>query len=62
MRPRSYSEPWSKSWPNNRVETNNNDYGNGEQNISDFLDKYSSIYNKNGRIGIYTIEVSNPIS
>mmetsp|Transcript_26638 Transcript_26638/g.29030 ORF Transcript_26638/g.29030 Transcript_26638/m.29030 type:complete len:399 (+) Transcript_26638:203-1399(+) len=69
-RPRAMSEPWSSNNPYHWVNKSTSPatllshashavddmHLNPSSLVANFFDKYSSIYNKNGRIGIYTQE------
>ncbi len=71
QRPRAMSEPWSSNnpyhWMNKSTSPAtllshanhalDDTHLNPSSLVANFFDKYSSIYNKNGRIGIYTQEV-----
>lgn len=57
-RPRAYSEPWTTNelWSSS-ASVDNASLSGEEAFVPDMLKKYSSVYNLNGRIGIYTREV-----
>ena len=54
-RPRSYSEPWiSKEWSSRLLYSASSNTDDFDATLPHNSSKYSSTYNKNGRIGIYT--------
>jgi hypothetical protein len=66
-RSRAMSEPWTardRNWSESQsatTESAQDDMATNSASIPQMLDKYSYVYNKNGRIGIYSREERNAI-